>query len=497
MMALSNAMPGISRLDAAGRYEYVNESYAGMLGYGPGEMLGLSWEATVHPDDLEAALAARERMLREGQVELEARAVRKNGSRFHEHALMVRRADAEGRVIGHFCFMRDVTDRKRAEERFRLAVEASPSAFVMVDRSGHIVLVNSQTEAMFGYRREDLLGQPVERLVPARFRSRHPQDRREFFERPEQRPMGAGRDLFGLRQDGTEFPVEIGLNPIETEEGFFVLSAIVDITERKGHEEAVRRANEELVRKNREIEEFVDGVSHDLKSPLVTIGGLLGVLNGEIGRGEYAGAGEIIKTVEQAVEKMRSTINDLLRLSRVGRVVYEPELVDVAELVGDSLQNLGPDIQAQGMTAEVDLAGVPPVLVDRARAAQVFDNLIVNAIHHAGGPGRRLTIGGEADDADVRVFVRDDGPGIEPQYHEKVFEPFQRLNTHTEGTGIGLTIVKRIMEAHGGRVWLHSAPGAGATLWLAFPRRGAGSAVAMQSGGRAVHGQQAVSHPSR
>src|SRR4029453_13151974 len=142
---------------------------------------------------------------------------------------------------------RDISERKRAEQRFQLVVEAAPSGFVMVDQAGRMVLVNSQTEKMFGYTRDELLGHPVEMLVPERLRKQHAQYRAGFFANPKARAMGVGRDLFGQRKDGSEFPVEIGLNPIKTSEGCFVLGAIVDITQRQQAEERFRRAVESAV----------------------------------------------------------------------------------------------------------------------------------------------------------------------------------------------------------------------------------------------------------
>ena len=170
----------------------------------------------------------------------------KDGSRFWTHFGISALRDEAGDLRGFAVVMRDISERKRAEEKFRLVVESAPNAMVMVDRTGRIVLVNAQTEKLFGYGRGELLGQSVELLVPERFRGAHPDHRAGFFAHPEARAMGVGRDLSGRRKDGSEFPVEIGLNPIATDEGLLVLSAIVDITERRRAEEELRRAHDEL-----------------------------------------------------------------------------------------------------------------------------------------------------------------------------------------------------------------------------------------------------------
>ncbi|HZY31555.1 MAG TPA: PAS domain S-box protein [Candidatus Methylomirabilis sp.] len=250
-VALVNAMPGISRVDAEGRYVSVNEVYAHMIGYKPAELIGMDWAPTVHPDDRGHAITAYHHVLSEGKAEFESRAVRKDGSVFHKHVFMVKRVDKEGNFIGHHCFMRDITERKRAEEalrtterKFRELVESAPDAIVGVNREGRITLVNAQTERLFTYTREELLGQPIGTLVPERFREAHVAHRTGYMSAPCMRPMGGGLDLCGRRKDGTEFPVEISLSPMETEEGLLVTAIIRDITERKRAAAALQAAKE-------------------------------------------------------------------------------------------------------------------------------------------------------------------------------------------------------------------------------------------------------------
>jgi PAS domain S-box-containing protein len=363
----------------------------------------------------------------------------------------------------------DVTKRKLAEEKFRLVVEASPSAVVMVDQHGRIALVNTQTERMFGYHRDELIGQSVEVLVPQRFRDNHPMYRAGFLQQPRVRSMGAGRDLFAVRKDGSEFPVEIGLNPIESSEGLFVLSAILDISERKRAEQALKNTNEELEQKNREMEQFVYTVSHDLKSPLVTMMGFVGLLLEDLKAGRHEETIESAERIQRGAQRMSEMINDLLQLSRVGRVQNELEWVDVTALVHEIGADLAERMGEAGVVLRIQ-EEMPRVMADRTRLGEVFENLLTNAIKYAAsGDAPQIVVGSVTMPGQIRFFVRDNGPGIEPKYHNRIFGLFQRLNTNQEGTGMGLTIVARIMQAHGGRCWVESTLGTGATFWLALP----------------------------
>ncbi len=237
----------IFMLDPDGRFVSWSAGAERLTGYRTEEVLGrhastLSPVAAIQHGEPESDLAVAKA---EGRCEGEGWRLHKDGSRFWAHFGVSVLRDEAGDLRGFAVVMRDISERKRAEEKFRLVVESAPNAMVMVDRTGRIVLVNAQTEKLFGYGRGELLGQAVELLVPERFRA-HPEHRAGFFAHPEARAMGVGRDLSGRRKDGSEFPVEIGLNPIATDDGLLVLSAIVDITERRRAEEELRRAHDEL-----------------------------------------------------------------------------------------------------------------------------------------------------------------------------------------------------------------------------------------------------------
>jgi PAS domain S-box-containing protein len=332
---------------------------------------------------------------------------------------------------------------------------------VMIDDQGRVILVNAQTEALFGYARQELLGQSVEKLVPQRFRAGHPALRQGFFARPEARRMGAGRDLFGLRRDGSEFPVEIGLNPIRTEEGLFVLSAIVDITERKRAEEQVRRYAVELEKSNRELDQFAYSASHDLKAPLRAVHNLAQWVIEDAGPLLPDASKEHLDLMLERIARMEGLLTDLLAYSRVGRVQHEPEPVDLGNLVRGVIELLAPPPDFRFLVGQL-----PTLLVERAPLEQVFRNLIGNAVkHHDRGAGR-IEVGVQDRGDYLEFFVRDDGPGIAPEYHQQVFQMFQTLRPRdeVEGSGMGLALVKKIVENQRGHVMLDSAPGQGATF---------------------------------
>lgn len=377
--------------------------------------------------------------------------------------------------------MRDMDERalvddvlKRNEERFRRVIEAAPNGLLMVDRNGKVVLCNTEFESLFGYRREEIVGREMEFLVPERFRPNHASHRRGFFQSPTTRQMGVGRDLYGLRKDGTEFPVEIGLNPMVTDEGAFVLASIVDITKRKVLEDRLRESAARLQQKSQEMEQFVYTVSHDLKSPLVTSSGFLGLLKEDLAAQRYDHLEDSMMRLARANDRMNQLINDLLQLSRVGRIKLEVETVDVRALVNSVIENLSSQIQEKAVAMRIE-GLFPPIRGDYKRIYQVFENLIINALKYgAANSNPTLTIGTDApgteSENEIRFYVRDNGIGIAKEYHKKIFGLFQRLENDGRGTGVGLAIVSRVMQLHGGRAWVESEPGKGASFWLAFPK---------------------------
>lgn len=385
--------------------------------------------------------------------------------------------DEQQALRGMSAIIRDETEYRRAATRFKLAVEAAPNAMIMVDRAGTMTLVNSETERLFGYSRRELEGQPIEMLVPQSVRDQHPGLRAAFAAAPKQRAMGRGRDLRARHKDGGEFPVEIGLNPIDTADGLFVLCAVVDISERKRAEQVIFAANTALRAKTAEMEEFVYRVSHDLKSPLATMGAFLDILWEDVSSGDRTAAEDALRRVRAALTRVQHLTNDLLELSRVGSVEPKLEIIDLNELLGSVLEGLHKPLTAAQLEVRVP-ARLPTVAGDRNHLYQAFENLLSNAAKYAAQPPSPFVeISSEPRDEEQLIKVSDNGPGIPVEHRQRVFQLFQRLQPRTKGgTGVGLAIVARVMASHGGRAWVEPSPGGGACFVLAFPSSACASA---------------------
>jgi PAS domain S-box-containing protein len=363
-------------------------------------------------------------------------------------------------------------------------IDAAPDAIVAVDAKGTIVLVNQQVEPLFGYRRDELLGQSVEVLVPERLRRSHMRDRQGYVEAPRVRSMGSYRVLYARRKDGTEFPADISLSPAQAG-GSVTYAAIRDVTDRQrllGQLEErtaqlervnadLKNRSEELARSNAELETFAYVASHDLSEPLRAISGPIGLLARRYGGQLDPEADQLIHFVVDGAQRMQTMIDDLLAYSRVGRVERRTQPVDFNMVLDTVLTVLRPTVNDKAATISVERL---PVLVGEAtQLSQVCQNLVSNALKFtAPGVTPRVKVGAEQCDEGWRFSVTDNGIGIEARYRERIFGMFKRLNARDEypGTGIGLALAKKIIERHGGRIGVEDAPsGDGSRFWFVLP----------------------------
>ncbi|HWF93766.1 MAG TPA: ATP-binding protein [Xanthobacteraceae bacterium] len=354
-------------------------------------------------------------------------------------------------IIGMAKIARDITEQKFAEEKFRLAVESCPSGMLMVDCAGKIVMVNTEIERLFGYQRDELIGQSVDILTPVRLRGAHARHRSGFTHHPKTRH--AASDLFGLHKDGTEFPVEVGLNPIQTREGLLVLSAVVDISERK--------------RLERLKDEFVSTVSHELRTPLTSISGSLGLLIGGA-TGKLPDAATRLLTIAQSnSQRLVRLVNDILDTEKMesNRITFHFGPVEARALVEQAIEANRSFAESYGVQVRMDPASLGgEVHVDPDRLVQVATNLLSNAIKFS-PPDGEVLVSVQQRTHLVRISVRDHGPGIPVDFRAHMFAKFAQADAtdarRKGGTGLGLSIVKQIVTRLGGTVDFEDAPGGG------------------------------------
>jgi PAS domain S-box-containing protein len=347
------------------------------------------------------------------------------------------------------------------EDLFARVVEASPTALVLAGQAGTIEMVNRGAERMFGYDRSELQGKPLELLLPQRFRDRHVGLRDGFLANMSSRLMGEGRELFGLRKDQTEFPLEIGLSPINFEGEPMVLAGIVDITTRYQIEREKEIQRRELERSNADLEEFAYAASHDLKAPLRAITHLVQWIREDIETTASPDTLENLNLLQGRTARLQMLLDGLLAYSRVGHTQTPVEEVDTAEVVRDIAAMLAPPpgfvIACEGTMAVIRTHRMP--------IRVVLENLIGNAVKHHDLTTGRITVSTRQVDGLTEFRVTDDGPGIDPKFHERIFVIFQTLASRdeVESSGIGLAIVKKKVQFHGGRIWIESAPPARGT----------------------------------
>jgi protein-histidine pros-kinase len=463
-----------------GRIDLVNAQAERLFGYTRDEMIGRPVEMLVPPRFRPGHSAKRESYFHDPRTRpmgagLELYGLRKDGTEFPVEISLSPLETEQGTMA--ISAIRDITDRRKADAKFRALLESAPDAMVIVNRNGDIAIVNAQTEQMFGYRRDELLGQPVEILVPWPYRARHGHHRQNYVAAAHARPMGAGLELFALRKDGTQFPVEISLSPLETEEGLLVASAIRDISARKRAEAERDRLLQERsahAEASRVKDEFLATLSHELRTPLNAILGWTSLLlkePGFQGRTRHA-----LETVLRNAKAQTQLIEDLIDLSRVvtGKLKIEAQPIDLLDLVRGAIDVVRPAADAKGIAFNVD-ADLTSYLTlgDEDRMRQAVWNVLSNAVKFT-PDGGNVSVRLERGERNLRVQVTDTGAGIAADFLPHVFDRFRQADSSMTrqhgGLGLGLAIARSIVEAHGGTV-VASSPGVGhgATFTIDVP----------------------------
>jgi PAS domain S-box-containing protein len=477
---LESAPDALVIVDERGTIVLANQQAESLFGYGREELVGQKVELLV-PQDLRGGHPAhREAFMQSPRTRpmgaaMDLRARRKDGTEVPVEISLSPLATTKGRFVS--AAVRDVTGRRKAEQKFRALLEGAPDAIVIVNATGTIVLANAQAEKLFGYARAELIGSQVERLVPDAVRGGHAAHRERFMGDPKARPMGAALDLRARRKDGSEIPVEISLSPLESEGERLVMAAVRDITDRRRMEKERQEGRD----RQRELEHlrqvdqfkttFLNTAAHELRTPLLPVKSQFYMLKRRLATADAETRGSV-DILDRNISRLASLVEDLLDAARyqAGRVTLQTAETDLAAVAAEAVDSFQQAAKDRSLTLTLETKGSGSILCDRKRVTQVLFNLLSNAVKFT-PDGGRIAVGLEVGPEGATVRVVDTGVGLAAGDLGKLFQPFAQLQESVvpgqRGSGLGLYVSRGFIEAHGGRLWAES-PGVGKGSTFAF-----------------------------
>ncbi len=475
---LESAADAMLIIDSMGRIVQANGAAETLFGYARAELFALSVESLIPPRFRAThALQRQEYAAHPGSrvmgTGLELYSLRKDGSEFAADISLSSLEDGYVLATVH-----DITRRKHAEEalaeqgtRLAAIVETAVDAIITINERGTIDSFNPAAERLFGYAPDDVLGKNISLLMPSPYREEHDGYLEHYLTTGEKRIIGLGREVVAQRKDGSTFPIELAVSEMHVGKRRLFTGLVHDITLRKQVEERQAQLIRELESANEELKNFAYVVSHDLKAPLRAIGSLADWISTDQAEKLDADGKEHLRLLTQRVRRMDSLIDGILEYSRVGRVREAVVAVDVNEIIKEALAMLAPSPHIRVEVAP----DLPIIRAERTRILQLFQNLLSNAIKYLDKPAGLIRVGCVGHNQDWEFTVSDNGPGIEVRHFKRIFQLFQTLapKDRIESTGVGLSLVKKIVEMYGGRVWVESQPGVGSTFFFTLPRSGA------------------------
>ncbi|MFZ3166678.1 MAG: PAS domain S-box protein, partial [Candidatus Methanoperedens sp.] len=449
-----------------------------IYGYSADEVRGKSISILVPPDHPDESLQLLERIRKGQRIEhYETIRMRKDGKKICAFLTISPIKDATGKIIGASTIAWDITDQKRieialreSEARFRSITQSATDAIISADSDDNIISWNKGAQTIFGYMEEEALGKSLIMIIPERYRDAHKKGLERVNSTGEKRIIGKTVEMVGMRKDGSEFPLDLSLSTWKIGTRRLYSGILRDVTGRKQTDEKLKQTLAELERSNKDLEQFAYAASHDLQEPLRTVSNFSQLLAKRY-KGELdAKADQFIGFIVDGTTRMQEMIDNLLAYSRVSTRAKPFESTDFKTVFDQALANVKIAIEESGALVTHD--PLPAVMADASQMVQLFQNLLSNAIKFR-KEKPNITVSAAQRGNEWLFSVKDNGIGIAPEFMEHIFKMFQREHPSAEypGTGVGLAICKKIVERHGGRIWVESQAGKGSTFYFTIPVR--------------------------